>query len=72
MCGDNTRNLTWAAEIGEQEGPWPPLNLRPLHRIVIFAIENHFSLKVICNENFTCVFYCINMFVLLCNAQKNF
>ena len=27
-------------------------------------------LKVICNENFTCVFHCINMFVLPCNAQK--
>ena len=27
-----------------QGGPWPLLNLRPLHRIVIFAIENHFSL----------------------------
>ena len=25
-------------------GPWPPLNLRSLHRNVIFAIENHFSL----------------------------
>ena len=25
-------------------GPWPLLNLRPLYRIVIFAIENHFSL----------------------------
>ena len=25
-------------------GSWPLLNLRPLHRIVIFAIENHFSL----------------------------
>ena len=25
-------------------GPWPLLNLWPLHRIVIFAIENHFSL----------------------------
>ena len=25
-------------------GPWPPLNLRPLHRNVIFAIENHLSL----------------------------
>ena len=30
-----------AAEIG---GQWPPLNLRPLHRIVFFAIENQFSL----------------------------
>ena len=28
----------------EARGPWPLLNLRPLHRIVIFAIENHFSL----------------------------
>ena len=28
-------------EIG---GPWPLLNLRPLHRNVIFATENHFSL----------------------------
>ena len=26
------------------QGPWPLLNLRPLHRIAIFAIENHFSL----------------------------
>ena len=25
-------------------GPWPLLNLRPLHRNVIFAIEHHFSL----------------------------
>ena len=25
-------------------GTWPPLNLRPLHRNVIFAIENHCSL----------------------------
>ena len=25
-------------------GPGPLLNLRPLHRNVIFAIENHFSL----------------------------
>ena len=25
-------------------GPCPLLNLRPLYRIVIFAIENHFSL----------------------------
>ena len=25
-------------------GPWPLLNLRLLHRIVIFAIENHFRL----------------------------
>ena len=33
-----------ATEIGGQEGPWPLLNLRILHRIVIFAIENHFSL----------------------------
>ena len=24
-------------------GPMPLLNLRPLHRNVIFAIENHFS-----------------------------
>ena len=28
----------------EARGPWPLLNLRTLHRIVIFAIENHFSL----------------------------
>ena len=33
-----------AAEIGWQGGPWPLLNLRTPHRIVIFAIENHFSL----------------------------
>ena len=26
------------------KGPWPLLNLRPLHRIVIIAIENHFCL----------------------------
>ena len=32
------------AEIGGPEGPWPLLNLRPLHRIVIIAIENHFTL----------------------------
>ena len=25
-------------------GPWPLLNSKPLHRNVIFAIENHFSL----------------------------
>ena len=31
-------------EIGGSGGPWPLLNLRSLHRIVIFAIENHFSL----------------------------
>ena len=31
-------------EIGGPGGPWPPLNLKPLHRNVIFAIENHFSL----------------------------
>ena len=31
----------WAAKI---RGPWPLLNLRPLYRNVIFAIENHFSL----------------------------
>ena len=24
--------------------PWPLLNLKPLHRNVIFATENHFSL----------------------------
>ena len=30
-----------AAEIG---GQWPPLNLRPLHKIVFFATENQFSL----------------------------
>ena len=30
--------------IGRPQGPWSLLNLRPLHRIVIFAIENHFSL----------------------------
>ena len=29
---------------GGNGGPWPLLNLRPLHRTVIFAIENHFSL----------------------------
>ena len=34
------------AEIGGQGGPWPLLNLMPLHRIVIFAIENHFSFLV--------------------------
>ena len=28
-----------------ERGPWPPLNLRPLHRNVIFAIENHFGLS---------------------------
>ena len=29
---------------GGNRGPWPLLNLRPLLRNVIFAIENHFSL----------------------------
>ena len=32
------------AEIGGLGGQWPSLNLRPLHRIVFFAIENQFSL----------------------------
>ena len=32
-----------ATEIGGR-GLWPLLNLRALHRNVIFAIENHFSL----------------------------
>ena len=33
--------------IGVEIGwPWPLLNLRPLYRNVIFAIENHFSLLV--------------------------
>ena len=40
--------LAMAMNIGNgnrgARGPWPLLNLRPLHRIVIFAIENHFSL----------------------------
>ena len=33
-----------AAIGGENRGARPPLNLRSLHRNVIFAIENHFSL----------------------------
>ena len=40
---------TQAAEIG---GPWPFLNLRPLHRIVIFAIENHFRLAPLTFSSF--------------------
>ena len=39
-CNDEA----WAAEIGGQGGPWLLLNLRPLHRIVIFATENHLCL----------------------------
>ena len=31
-------------EIRGPGGPWPLLNLRPLHRNAILAIENHFSL----------------------------
>ena len=41
FCNTNQSCYAQAAEIG---GPWPLLNLRPLHRIVIFAIENHLSL----------------------------
>ena len=36
--------ISKAAEIVGQGGPWPLLNLRSLHRIVIFVIENHFNL----------------------------
>ena len=35
----------WLKNIGgRNRGPWPLLDLRPLHRKIIFAIENHFSL----------------------------
>ena len=34
----------WASGAAEIGGQWPPLNLRTLHRIVFFAIENQFSL----------------------------
>ena len=37
--------IHWLSGIGGGiRGPWPLLNLRPFHRIVIFAIEDHFSL----------------------------
>ena len=32
------------AEIGGPGEPWPLLNLKPLHKNVIFTIENQFSL----------------------------
>ena len=47
-----------------------PFALWKLYIIALFYIIILVVLKVICNENFTCVFYCINMFVLPCNAQK--
>ena len=37
----------YVAEIGGPGGPWPLLNLRPLHRNVIFAIENLQFSKVV-------------------------
>ena len=39
--------VVWDVGVVIGGGPgrlWPLLNLRPLHRIVILAIENHFSL----------------------------
>ena len=48
-CVNGTHVLTfhgrWILHIGgRNRGAWPLLNLMPLHRNVIFAIENHFSL----------------------------
>ena len=39
MCSHCHRRRKWRAR-----GTWPLLNLKPLHRIIIFAIENHFGL----------------------------
>ena len=35
---------TRVVEIGEPGGPFSLLNLKPLHRNVIFTIQTHFSL----------------------------